>query len=62
MYVANSSADLFWLHSQFSRCLSSRSSKARPVFGLMTLPTSNTPTQREILTSPVSLSTRTSQN
>src|SRR5215207_2747820 len=36
MYVASSSADLFWLHSQFSRYLSLRSSNARPVFGLMT--------------------------
>jgi hypothetical protein len=31
------------------------------VLGLITLPTSNTPSQREILTSPVSVSTRTSQ-
>jgi hypothetical protein len=32
------------------------------VFGLMTLPTSNMPSQREILASPVSVSTRTSQS
>jgi hypothetical protein len=32
------------------------------VLGLMTLPTSNTPSHREIRTSPVSVSTRTSQN